>query len=236
MLGAGEGLALIAFVVGLLGSLAYFFRVEYLGLGFYAHEPCEGPFPWLVDGMLLLLFALQHSGLARTSVKSLLARFIPAYLIRSFYVATSGVTLGILVIFWQPLPGDPLWHGPLLLAGVSLLGWSAVGVCSLRYDFASFFGFTQAATGSAEVPTPLRIEGPYRFVRHPLMVGLLVAIWAQPVMSVDLFVLNLGLTLYILIATRLEERDLVRQYGDEYVKYRRWVFAYLPLRVWPRSS
>lgn len=236
MLGVGEGLAWFAFIVGLAGALAYFLYVECLGLGFYAREPGEGPFPWLVNGVLLLLFAMQHSGLARISVKSLLARFIPAYLIRSFYVATSGGTLAILVIFWQPLPGDPLWHGPLVLAVVSLLGWIAVGVCSLRYDFASFFGFTQAATGSAEVPTPLRIEGPYRFVRHPLMVGLLVAIWAQPVMCVDLFVLNLGLTLYILIATRLEERDLVRQYGDEYVKYRRWVYAYFPVRVWPRSS
>jgi protein-S-isoprenylcysteine O-methyltransferase Ste14 len=105
------------------------------------------------------------------------------------------------------------------------------GWCAAWFAPASFLGYQQAATGVAEVRGRLRIEGPYRYVRHPLMVGLLVTIWAQPIMPPELFMLNVGLTIYILIAIRWEERDLVREFGEEYERYRREVPALIPWKT-----
>ena len=224
-------LALVAFFVGFGGALAFFGLVSRTGNAASPRDATEGSLPWVVDVALLLLFALQHSGMARESVKNLLARLIPGRLVRSTYVATSGLALFALADYWEPLPGEPLWRGPLWICAISLLGWFAVGVCALCFEFASFFGFTQAATGVLNVSGPLQTKGLYRYIRHPLMLSLLIALWAQPMMPRELLLLNLGMTIYILIAIRLEERDLVREFGEDYEKYRRAVPMLIPWRV-----
>src|SRR5262249_6362406 len=193
-----------------------------------------GPTPWLVNAGWLLLFAVQHSGMARQSFKRWWTQWIPATLERSVYVGASGIVLGALMLGWQPLPGEPLWQRPLAIIPISLLAAVGISACNAWFDHAAFFGLQQAWTGKVGTTDRLRIEGPYRYVRHPLMVGLLIAIWAQPIMPPELLMLNAGLTIYILIAIRLEERDLIRQFGIAYLRYRRRVPALIPWR-WPSS-
>jgi protein-S-isoprenylcysteine O-methyltransferase Ste14 len=99
----------------------------------------------------------------------------------------------------------------------------AVAACSVGYNHAAFFGLAYDTT-----PGRLRTDGPYRYVRHPLMLGLLLAIWGQPIMPRELLMLNVGMTVYIVVAIRLEERDLVRVFGAEYARYRDTVPALIP--------
>ncbi len=223
-----RALALMAYLVGIAGAGIFFLYVVGTGAGFFPPlDTTRGPLPWLVNIGLLFAFALQHSGMARQTFKAFLMRWIPAELERSIYVAASGTVVTVLVVFWQPLPGKPIWQGPTWIVAISLLAAVGIGVCCGSFDHARFFGLTY----QAEMRGPLRIEGPYRYVRHPLMVGTLIALWAQPIMPRELLMLNAGLTLYMLIAIRLEERDLVREFGDEYLKYRRKVPALIPFRL-----
>ena len=144
----------------------------------------------------------------------------------------AGAIVASLTLGWQPLPGDPLWHGSLWIAAISLLAAIGLGLCCGWADHADFLGLKQAWTGNAEMPGPLIVAGPYRFVRHPLMLGLLVAIWAQPIMPPELLLMNVGLTLYVLLAIQWEERDLLREYGAEYEKYRSEVPMLIPWKMW----
>ena len=227
-----KAVALAAYLVGITGAGIFFAYVVGAGVGILAYRDAErGPLPWLINGGLLLLFALQHSGMARQSFKAVVMHWIPAELERAVYVGASGTVVTLLVFYWQPLPGRPVWHGPTWLVGISLIGALGVGVCATWFDHASFFGLTQAWTGNADVRGPLHIEGPYRYVRHPLMLGTFVALWGQPVMPRELFLLNAGMTIYILIAIPWEERDLVREFGEEYEKYQRAVPMLFPWRV-----
>ena len=227
-----RALALIAYLAGIAGAGIFFLYILGTGSGiFFAPDAAPGPSPWLINVGLLLFFAIQHSGMARRGFKSFIVCWIPPELERSIYVAASGAAASVLVFFWQPLPGKPLWQGPLWIAGISILAALAIGRCCLWLDQATFFGLTQARTGQAEVRVPLCVDGPYRFVRHPLMLGALIAIWAQPIMPLELLMLNVGMTIYILLAIRLEERDLAREFGEEYEKYRQKVPALIPFRI-----
>lgn len=224
--------ALIAYLIGNAGAAVFLAFVLGLGTGFWPRESAlDGVWPWLIDVCWLVVFAVHHSGMARQVWKRWLVRFFPPVLERSLYIAIAGVLLAVLPLAWQPLPGDPLWHGPLWIVGISLLAAISVGLCSGCCDHASFFGLQQAWTGNAEVNGPLRTGGPYRFVRHPLMLGLLITLWAQPIMPTELAVLNGGLTVYIVIAIRWEERDLGRIYGPAYEEYRKKVAMLIPFLV-----
>lgn len=222
-------LALAAYLLGVTGAGVFFAFVVGTGTGFWPRaEATDGAWPWLVNIGLLLLLALQHSGMARQSFKQWWTRLIPASLERSIYVAASGLGVAGFTLSWQALPGEPLWHGPVWLVAISLFAALGLGLCCGWSDHAAFLGLRHAWTGNAETRGPLIVAGPYRFVRHPLMLGLLIALWAQPIMPPELLMLNIGLTIYILIAIRWEERDLMREYGAEYAKYRSKVPALIP--------
>lgn len=184
--------------------------------------PDHGPLPWLIDVGLLLLFAVQHSGMARGAFK----RCVPEAVERPFYMLASAFVLATLTLGWEAIPGEPLWHGPLWIEAISLLGVVGAGGFVLFCVPASFFGLRPA-----EAKTPLRTDGPYRFVRHPLMVAVLLVLWGQPIMQPELCLLNAGLTIYILIAIRFEEHDLLTAFGEEYDQYRRCVPALVPWRI-----
>lgn len=187
-----------------------------------------------VDGLLIGLWALQHSVMARPAFKRTWTRIVTPSLERSAYVLASGVVLGVLYWGWRPMPAG-VWHveltalrgaiWALLAAGVGL-----VGLSSFSISHAELFGLRQAwaaTRAGAEFRTPWL----YRIVRHPLQAGVLVMLWSTPDMTVGHLLFAAGMTAYILVGLRFEERDLVVVFGDTYRDYQRRVPRLLP---WPR--
>lgn len=210
--------------LGLVGLTAFCLWVLLRGLG-QLQEPTElaGPESWAFDLGLVFLFGLQHSGMARDGFKSFLARILAPRLERSCYVAASGLVLLVLVWTWQPLGGEPLWNLPTAFEAVAFTG--ALSLCALIawLQPLGFFGLMEASG-----PERLLIIGPYRWVRHPQMLALLLFLWGHAQMPMDLLVASGGLSLYLMVAVPLEERGLIARFGDGYRAYRRRVPALLP--------
>ncbi len=188
-----------------------------------------------VDVALLLLFAVQHSVMARGWWKELLTRVVPKPLERSTYVLFS--SLALIVMFWQWRPiGGVVWHvtnpgGRLALQALFAFGWGLVLVSTFLINHFDLFGLRQVWLAFRERPyTPLAFgtPGPYKLVRHPLYVGWFFAFWMTPTMTVAHLVFALATAGYILVAIQLEERDLVRAHGELYASYRRSVPMLVP--------
>ena len=188
----------------------------------------------VVDLLLLGLFAIQHSTMARSTFKQWWARSLPVACQRSTYVLLSSLILLLLFWQWRPIPirvwqidGIAAW----LLIGVYWLGWSIVLAATFMIDHFDLSGLRQAffALRGAKLPdqsfkTPLF----YKIVRHPLMLGFLLTFWATPEMTVGHLLFASMTTAYILIGLQFEERDLVAQFGATYQQYRRRVPMLLP--------
>jgi len=186
---------------------------------------------------LLLLWGVQHSAMARPAFKSWLTRLVPVHLERATYVMFSNLALGLLMWRWQPLHLE-LWHvenraiaAPLWT--INALGWLGVPTCSFMIDHFNLFGLKQALAGfrrqTLKQPggfvTPLL----YKYVRHPMMTSLLVALWVTPRMTAGHFVLSLGMTVYIVIGVHFEERALLRELGQAYRLYQAATPQFLPV-------
>ena len=230
-------------------SLATFlYAVGFIG-GLLTSTRLDGPAPeshaaaLAIDGGLLVLFALQHSGMARPRFKRWLTRFVPEPAERSTYVLLSSAALFVLFWQWQPL-GGVVWEmrGEAARAAVYaayVAGWVMVLATTFLINHFDLFGLRQVWLAFRGVPyTPLRFTtpGPYRLVRHPLYVGWLTVFWAAPTMTAAHLLFAAGTTAYILAAIRWEERDLVAAH-PEYAAYRRRVPMLLPRwRVGPVPS
>jgi methanethiol S-methyltransferase len=226
-----RAIAVACLVLAILGQGLFMLRVLRLGLGWEAEaQASPAAAAWLINLSGLALFGLQHSGMARAGFKSRWMRLLPACLERAVYVGLSGALLTGLALMWQPLPGEPLWDGPTWLVALAVLGAIGMGCCCPCEGPARFFGLRQVWQPEAPASDTLRIVGPYRFVRHPLMLCMLVFLWGHPVMTLTLAVLSGGLTLYVLVAIRLEERDLLRRFGTAYAEYRHRVPMLIPWR------
>lgn len=183
---------------------------------------------------LIALFGLQHSGMARQGFKAWLTRTVPRPAERATYVWVSNATLLLLMLAWQPLPAT-IWHaeGALRTALFVVNGaaWLlAIGATFMVNHF-DLFGLQQAwrhFRERAQASPRFVVRFAYRFVRHPLMTGFVLAFWIVPTMSVGHLVLSIGLTAYILVGTRIEERDLVRLFGERYRRYRERVPMLFP--------
>jgi protein-S-isoprenylcysteine O-methyltransferase Ste14 len=196
-----------------------------------------GPLPLavLVDTLLLLLFAVPHSVMARPAFKRWWTRFIPPPVERSTYVLVSSLALGLLFWQWRPIPAV-VWHitnpaGRVLVLAVFWAGWAVVFVSSFLIDHFDLFGLRQVylyASGRPYTPVDFKVLGLYRHVRHPIMLGFLVAFWAAPTMTAGHLLFAVATTAYILIALRLEERDLIDFHGERYEAYRGQVGMLLP--------
>lgn len=188
-----------------------------------------------IDLALLGLFAVQHSGMARPGFKRWWTRFVPAPIERSTFVLASSLVLILLFWQWRPLP-QLLWNGEgparWALYALSALGWLLVLAGTFLINHFDLFGLRQVwsyARGRQAVDEPFVTRAFYRIVRHPLMLGFLIAFWATPRMSMGHLLFALATTGYILVAVKfLEERDLVAQYGDTYRDYQRRVPMLLP--------
>jgi len=184
---------------------------------------------------LILLFGLQHSVMARPGFKAVLTRLWPATIERSLYVALTSVALCLLYVFWRPLPAA-VWSVDseslgILLHVVSALGWAMVLISTFLINHFELFGLRQiwADMRGAEIPEA-NFRNPlfYKLVRHPIYTGFLLAFWATPDMSQGRLLFAMGMTVYILIGIRYEEKDLIESLGAEYSEYRQRVGMLVP--------
>lgn len=189
---------------------------------------------------LIAVFAVQHTVMARSNFKQWLTRFIPDAAERSTYVLTTSLALGALCYFWRPLPGIVWQVDSALPAGllwtVCAAGWLLLFASSYMIDHYDLFGLRQVwlcFRRREYCHSPFVTRGAYKYVRHPLMLGVLLGVWSIPVMTQGHLLLALGLTAYILIGIGYEERDLVRYLGMPYRKYQQTVPRLFP---WRRRS
>jgi protein-S-isoprenylcysteine O-methyltransferase Ste14 len=191
------------------------------------------------DGLLIALFGVQHSVMARPRFKRWWTRVVPVPIERSTYVLAASVCLLLLVFGWRPIGTAVLWDfaaapGATVLIAVSACGWLIVVLSTFMLDHFDLFGLRQAWDAFRQRdarPAYFATPAFYKLVRHPIYFGFIVAFWATPTMTVGHLVFALGMTAYILFAVRLEERDLVQSLGDAYRQYQREVSMLVP---WPR--
>ena len=197
-----------------------------------AGDPVEAV---IVNLLLLGLFAAQHSVMARPAFKRWWTRFVPSSVERSTYVLLASLVLLLLYWQWRPIPGlvwtveGTFWMA--ILNGVFWLGWAILLISTLLINHFELFGLAQvyASARKRELPPPVfRTPLFYRWVRHPLYLGFLLAFWATPSMTWGHLLFAAGATGYILLGIFLEERDLVAIFGDRYRSYRKQVGMLLP--------
>jgi len=189
-----------------------------------------------VDALLLTLFAVQHSGMARRGFKEVWTRIVPKPIERSTYVLTASASLVVLFALWRPIPAV-VWNvqppvARFAIYALSAVGWLVALFSTLLLNHFELFGLRQvylSARRKELPPSPFRTPWFYKWVRHPLYVGFILAFWATPTMTVGHLVFALGMHLYILVAIQLEEQDLVREYGAQYLAYREQVRALVPI-------
>jgi protein-S-isoprenylcysteine O-methyltransferase Ste14 len=188
-----------------------------------------------VDLLLIAVFGLQHSVMARPWFKAAWTRIVPAPIERSTYVWISNFLVALLVWQWRPID-LVVWDvsapaGRAVLHGLFAAGWLLIPLASLMIDHFDLFGTRQVwlqLRGQEYRPLPFRTPLLYGWVRHPLYIGWMVAFWATPTMTAGHLLFAGTLTAYILIAYRIEERDLVHFFGAKYAAYRQRVPAFIP--------
>jgi protein-S-isoprenylcysteine O-methyltransferase Ste14 len=191
----------------------------------------------IIDLLLLSIFAIPHSVMARRSFKHWWTRWVPPSIERSTYVLFSSLALILLFWQWRPMPAV-VWQldNPQLAHAVtvlSLVGWGIVLISTFLLSHFELFGLHQVAsnfTGTAMPEPQFRTPLFYKFVRHPLYFGFIVAFWATPTMTIGHLLFAAGSTAYIFVGVFLEERDLVAVFGDDYRHYQDHVSMLIPWR------
>jgi len=189
-----------------------------------------------IDLGLLGLFALQHSAMARQGFKRRWTKIVPKPLERPTYVLATNLCLIALFVFWEPI-GGTVWNvasdaAVIGLVTLYMFGWSLVLVSTFLIDHFDLFGLKQPwryFRGKPYEPPKFHVPALYRVVRHPLYLGWLIVFWSTPTMTVAHLVFAVVTTAYILVAIRLEERDLIDFHGEAYRRYREQVPMLLPV-------
>lgn len=180
----------------------------------------------LVNALLLAMFAIQHTIMARPAFKTWWCRTVPRPIERSTFVLVASALLALMMWQWRPMPGL-VWHvdTPWLrgaLWGVSIGGWALVLYATFVIDHFDLFGLRQVwlhFRGVEYHHPPFAERSIYKLVRHPLMLGFVIAFWAAPSMSAGRLLFAVVTTAYIFVAVRIEERDLARLLGEPYRDY-----------------
>ena len=210
-----------------------------LGIVPFAVGPIEIATPAAAIGFniaLVALFGIQHAIMARPWFKERWTKIIPASAERSTFTLLAGLLMANMMFLWQPL-GAEIWTVQnetvqLAMRGLCAFGWVYMLTATFAIDHFELFGLKQVyrqLRGDSTPAPAFQQRLMYHFDRHPLMTGVLIAIWSQPVMRLDNLVLALGLTFYIGLGVAIEERDLVRLHGDSYRNYRNKTRTIVPL-------
>jgi len=192
----------------------------------------------IINASLLLVFALQHSIMARPAFKRWWTSIIPEHLERSTYVLLASLCLMLLMWKWQPVSGI-VWSTDnetvkSLLLVAYVLGWLIVLASTFLINHFDLFGLRQVwlhFRGKPYTQLPFRIPLFYRFVRHPLYLGFLIAFWSTPVMTIAHFLFAVLTTGYILTAIQFEEKDLLNHFGEKYKNYKQQVAMIIPFTM-----
>lgn len=187
------------------------------------------------NSAFLVLFAVQHSVMARPAFKRWWTQYVPQAIERSTFVLFSSLILTAMMAFWQPM-GGIVWSidsglAVGILAGFYLLGWAMVFVATFLINHFDLFGLRQVWLNFRGIPyTQLKFNTPflYKYVRHPLYLGFIIAFWSTPVMTITHLLFALATTGYILTAIQFEERDLIAHFGHKYREYKQRVPMLLP--------
>jgi len=191
----------------------------------------------IIDLLLMSVFAVQHSVMARRQFKQWWTQFVPKPVERSTYVLFSSLALVLLFWQWRPIPAvvweiaDP--RIAMAILGLSLIGWLIVLTSTFLINHFELFGLHQVANNLTGRPMPaLRFRTPlfYQFVRHPIYLGFIIAFWAAPTMTAGHVLFAAVTTAYIVVGILLEERDLVDVFGDDYRRYKARVSMLVPWR------
>jgi protein-S-isoprenylcysteine O-methyltransferase Ste14 len=191
----------------------------------------------IVNVVLMSVFAIQHSVMARRQFKAWWTRIVPASVERSTYVLLSSLALIVLFWQWRAMPAV-VWQianpaAANAVIALSLVGWLIVLTSTFLINHFELFGLHQVANNLAGRPMPVpRFRTPvyYKLVRHPIYLGFIIAFWAAPVMTVGHLLFAAVTTAYIVVGALLEERDLIEMFGDEYRRYRHQVAMLVPWR------
>lgn len=193
------------------------------------------PFALSINLMLLAVFAVQHSLMARPFFKRWLTKFVPQPMERATYVLASNIAMILLFVFWQPM-GIEIWKvthpaGVAVAYAFFFAGWALVFYATCLISHFDLFGLRQVWLYLRRKPythLPFRMPGPYKLVRHPLYVGWIMVFWSTPTMTLGHLFFAAGTTIYILIAIQMEERDLADAHGVAYLSYRNEVPMLIP--------
>lgn len=189
----------------------------------------------LVNIGLITVFGLQHSIMARSSFKKWLTLYIPEAAERATFMLMSGVVTINAIYFWQPLPGT-IWTvensgGQILLWALYAMGWAYLLMSTFVTNHFELMGLRQVYLYFMNKPyTSLAFTRKYmyRYSRHPMMLGVLIGVWAIPEMSVSHFTMATLLTGYIVVGLFFEERDLIKDFGDTYRNYKKEIASFIP--------
>jgi len=234
-------LALIYGALNYLGFLAAFlYLVGFVGDFVVPRSIDHGPptaVGWaiVIDVALVALFAVQHSVMARPAFKRWLTRVVPESIERSTYVLATNLVLVLLYWQWRPITAT-IWDltapaGRTVLWGLFWLGWAITVASTFMVSHVDLFGLRQVYLAWRAQPYShigFHARALYKMVRHPLMVGFVIAFWATPTMTAGHLLFAGAMTGFIVIAVQLEERDLIAALGDEYRQYRRQVPMLVP--------
>jgi protein-S-isoprenylcysteine O-methyltransferase Ste14 len=190
----------------------------------------------VVNLLLLAVFAVQHSVMARRGFKRWWTRIVPEAVERSTYVLAATLALLLILVQWRPIAEPVIWHidhavGHAALYAVSALGWAVLLISTFLINHFELFGLRQVFARLLRrdiAPQEFRTPGLYRHVRHPIYLGFILGIWGTPHMSAGHLLFAIGTAGYILVGIWFEERDLIAQFGDRYRVYREQVGMLIP--------